>query len=239
VLCFGLVMTGTVSAQSDAYTYAFDVSQKEVSFDHLVSIENSGLINGVEYLIPFKGFTTHPFFDSNTGSKGEVFYNQQLYKEVTLLYDLFGDNLVLRYLNPNKTYSLIQLRKEKIDYFNLPAHRFRRYEGSASEKVINATEGFHEVLFDGNAISLLVKRKKLNKVVDGRVEYIPENLYYFLRDNQWTLVTGKSSVYNIDKQHKEEISSFVKNNRIRVSKKKDDDLVKLAAYIDNLIKKNP
>lgn len=61
------------------------------------------------------------FLWENNWSKGSVSYDGNTYNEVSILYNLVTDEVII--LHTNKV-AKVQLIKEKVDAFSLPGHSF-------------------------------------------------------------------------------------------------------------------
>src|ERR1044072_745692 len=76
------------------YRRAFD---QTVSYNHSLSTRTYGLYTGILYVRDYYNVKGHPFFQTDSFQKAEVFYNGVLYKNVDLLYDLSHDNVIVKY----------------------------------------------------------------------------------------------------------------------------------------------
>ena len=191
----------------------------EVWFDKQVGLENSGLFNGHEYLFPFRGASTHPFFFAEGGSKGEVFYNHQWYPEIFLMYDLFTNEVILKHQTNGLT-KLMCFDQNDLDSFTLFDHHFLKINGQ-----------FYDVLFKGTDWALLATRKKSRQVISGSVEF-EEELNYFIQQAQGlTLFSGKKTFMSLCPQHVD-LQDFINKNKIRLGQKNEKDLVLICQFIE-------
>lgn len=206
----------------------FYYAGKEIWFDHRVGIRNTGLVNGQEYHMPFQSTFTHPFFESRESSLGDVVCGHQLFKEIPLMYDVYQDQLVYKQMKANGLYDLIQLDRENIQEFSLMLHTFRKLMMPGAQR----GEEFFDILFEGNNTSLVVKRKKTDKINESRrkLEYVVADQPYLVRGGQWTMLNNKKSIYRM--AEKKSVRHFLKLNRIKVNQLKDKDLIKTAAFLD-------
>ena len=93
-----------------------------LAYNNSVATKTFGLYTGRLYVRDYYNVKGHPFFQTDSFQKGEVFYNGVLYKNVDLLYDLSHDNVIVKY---SEDVNLV-LVPEKTGYFNLPGHSFIR-----------------------------------------------------------------------------------------------------------------
>src|SRR6188768_2996576 len=96
VRCMAMVTSTLSSTPLFAQENQLAAESPDLWFDQIVTIENSALINGLEYTIPFKGFQTHPFYQSADGERTTITYDGDVYRNVTLLYDAYSDEVILK-----------------------------------------------------------------------------------------------------------------------------------------------
>jgi hypothetical protein len=195
----------------------------ETWFDSIIGSENSGIVNGREYQVSFKGFQTHPFFEKEA-TTASVEYNKNTFKNIFILYDIFSDELVLLHKHSNGL-AYIQLDKEKLGGFEIYKRRFKK---------INNT--FCELLFERENFSLVARRMKVKKVTGSTVDYERSDRVYLVANDQWRWLTGKKSFLRAleSKPQRKRLSEFLRSNKIRVSKITDPELRKVAEYIYQL-----
>jgi hypothetical protein len=207
--------------------------QKEIWFDKLVGPENTGLLNGREYFISFPGASSHPFFGSREVTGEKLVFHSQLYVNVPLLYDIFNDEIILRHLDKRNQFTMIALDKDRVESFTLYGHFFKkiRLKGASEPHLAN---GFFDVLFAGDNISLIAKRRKTSYANVGKRDYQEDAGYFFMKGERWTPLGGKKSFYTLSPAHKMQILNFIKSQKIKVGKKNEADLIKLANYCNAL-----
>lgn len=225
------------SAYPQLQTYAAltVTDRNEIWFDRIVGLENSGLINGQEYAIPFRGATTHPFYQFTDGTRGWVVYNKSRFSDVGLLYDIFNDNLVLKYQRRDGFLSLIQLDKARIDSFNIYNHHFRKFD--ISDAAARLAPGFYDVLYDSKTLSLVARRTKETHIVSAsRIDYDQADRYYFIDRGKWIRLGGRTSLSALlsTPEERKKLSAYIRANHIRIGKRRDEDLKKIASFCQSL-----
>ena len=234
IILFSLlyVLIEPVCAQ-DKYPYSHTLIQKEIWFDSIVGFENSGIINGPEYFIPMQGSTSHPFYGSRDLSPEWVLFKGQHYGDVALMYDIYGDILILRHRDKNGIFVLIQLEKENVDAFTLYGHQFKKTLVVDSYDKIQPPR-FFDILFEGEKMDLIAERKKTIRVIDSRSEYQYEEKFYFLKNNRLIPLTRKKNVYisveGYDNQKKTQ--DFINKKKLNIRNEKDLQLI--AVFCDSL-----
>jgi hypothetical protein len=208
--------------------------QKEAWFDKTIGHENTELINGSEYFIPFQATSTHPFFGSRELTSEQVLLDGQLYTNVPLLYDIYSDILVLRFRDKNGLFTLIHLDEKKVESFTLYNHHFRKMDHPKYSESAKGN-GYYDILYEGKKIMLVAKRTKARSAGTAKAEYEVDEKYYLIRQNQWSHASGTGSFYEFIKDKKKQVLSFVKIKKIKVRKKDEKDLVTLTSFCDSLI----
>jgi hypothetical protein len=229
----GLLSSESGHAQGIPQAAPLSYDQKEVWFDKIVGIENSGLLNGHEYSIAFPGATSHPFFGSRELTNERVIFHSQQYMNVPMLYDIYTDVLVLRHRDSRGLFSLIELDKRHVKSFTLYGHQFRRMSNRASAEP-HLADGFFDVLFDGKAMKLVAKYRKSSYANNGLRDYAEDVRYFFVLNDEWSEVRNNNSMMKLMPSDKKRIQAFIKGQRIKVNKRNHDQLIALATYGDTL-----
>lgn len=193
------------------------------------------LFNGKEYheyLLPFK--EGQPYFFSNIFSKGTVSYEGKTYENVSILYNLVTDQVViLKYSG----FSKIQLLKERVDAFSLSGHYFINIQnGSLSSPALRP--GFYDIVASGK-VSLLVKRtKRIQTDTKETVEIkVLSKDHFFLRNkNVYSEVDTKNAFLKQLKAKRKEIQQFIKQNGIRYRKNPEEAMVRILEYYNQIMK---
>jgi hypothetical protein len=230
---FGLLQFSDAYSQQRSVAQPLVYDQKEIWFDNIVGPENTGLLNGREYFIAFPGASSHPFFGSREVTNERLVFHSQLYVNVPLLYDIYADELILRHRDKRNQFAMITLDKDRVESFTLYNHSFKRKElkGAAEPHL---AKGFFDVLFEGDEISLLAKRRKTSYANVGVRDYEEDSRFFLAKGDQWTELGGKKSFYALSPRYKTQIQDFIKSQKLKVGKKNEADLIKVAKYCDTL-----
>jgi len=231
ILCSLLFVPGGQVYAQQKLSAVTTLLSKEIWFDKQVGFENSGIVNGPEYLIPMQGSTTHPFYGSRDLSLESVVFNGQRYGNVALMYDIYSDVLILRHRDKNGIFVLIKMDKEYVDSFTLYGHQFKKISIADSNKR-KLTSQFFDVSFDGETIDLIAKRKKTTHVVGSRPEFVYDEKFYIHYNNELTPVNSKKSIYQLVYGGEKIIQEYINKNKFNFRVEKD--LVQIAAFCDSL-----
>lgn len=231
-----VVLIGSVlssSAQQQQFPALTNADSAEVWFDQIVDPASAAIVNGPEYRVAFQGSASHPFFVSQESDRTYVQYDHDLYRNVDLLYDSYGDILVYKFVAADKVL-FIKLDHKLVEHFSLHEHVFKKYE----EGIRAGTGVYFDVLFEKNEFAVVVKRRKLERLEGRQSNYVEDDVHYILDNGRWARITGNGSfAKTIPKDQRKELTAFVKSNQINVRKRKDEDLRKLGAFCYSLKEK--
>jgi len=194
--------------------------------------ENLRLFNGQQYIRTSHGIAGSPFFLSDSLLPGTVYYEDRLYSNQLLRYDMVIDNLIIpSYRGDNE----LQLVPEKLSYFTLLDHAFIRIVAdSATPSFI--TTGYYERMNEGKLI-LLAKRSKLvqNSHSGGDVTSYKDYVYYYAwRDNKFYRIDDKKELLALMEDKEPQVNQFIKDNKLKFKKSREADYMQLAAYYSKL-----
>lgn len=209
--------------------------QKEDWFDFAVGRENTGLINGQEYFIPFQGFNTNPFFGSLALTKEILEIDGRKYYNVSLLYDTYSDVVVLRIKDKSNLFAMVKLDNERVQSFTLQGHSFQKMTNPLLQR--KSKEGFYDLLYKGTCLTLLCKRSKSN-FMDGQQEkYRIEDKYYLVFNSQWSKLSSFKDFYELKGTQKRDITTLLKSRKIKARKMAEKDLIDVASFCNSRMEK--
>ncbi len=232
----GLSFTQLCYSQQLANSRPLVYDKKELWFDEIVTLENTNLINGPEYFISFQGGATHPFFGLMESSSNELWFDQQYYGNVHLLYDTYTDILVLRQRDKNGLFVMIELEQDKIKGFTINQHHFIKLTNPKQFRG-RTDNGYYDMLFEGNHIKLVAKRNKSQYKNDTnmRIEYQLDDHYYLIKNSQWIPIAGLRNILTALEENKNEIKAYIKTHKIRTRKIKESDLKLVVGFCDQFL----
>ena len=220
--------------ESDSLLYK-KAKEYAVSLYHENIKNESGLYNGSQYVVYAQTIQDGiPFFEITQPSNGNVTYWGVEYKNVPLLYDILKGEIIT--VVPSTNY-LIKLNTEKVSSFEVLNHKFIRIAKDSSNK--NIKTGFYDVLYDGQTAVYKKEIKTLNEDLSSgklRTFILDENAFFIKKNNVFFTVSNKSSLLDILKDKKKEVQEFIRKNKLKIRKDKDNALPKIAAFYDEISK---
>jgi len=193
------------------------------------------IFNGKEYISPDKYYLKgHPFFQSSEEQDGDVYYDNFLYTNIPLLYDVTLDQIVL----PAPAGSLLfKLENQKVASFKVHGHTFiRLVTDSVAQSAIRT--GFYDVLVDGKTKALAKRIKEPAEDITERGmegSFLVKDKFFVFKNERYFPVSTKKSLLKIFAENKKELQKFIRSQRLSFKKEnREASLVKLVQYYNNL-----
>jgi hypothetical protein len=230
----------TVQAQTsrDDSAYYEKAVANTIAIYHRNVGDQSGLFNGRQYAgYPYSfqlgGF---PFFLTNETGKGSIVYDSVLYDDVQLRYDEVAELVIFQ-----DTKHQIQLNTDKVSRFSIEGNNFIRVEKDDSLSNSIFRTGFYNLLYDGKvqAVKKEVKviREELRSNTEGILRFVDISTYYYIKkNNEYFPVKNRSAILDIFKDRKKEILQYIKANKLKFRKDRDNTIIKVSAWYDQLTK---
>ena len=202
-------------------------------FDKAIG-EQSHLYNGKEYInYPYQFSDGHPFFLWDNWQKGTILYDGTFYKDVSILYDIVRDAVVILHFN---NFTKISLIKEKVRSFTLPGHTFIQVFADSSNSSFT-TKGFYELLYAGKD-SLLAKRTKKTQILYRQavpeLQVFAKDQYYFKKNNNnYAVNNERSFLHQLDNKRKD-IRKYKKQNSLNFKKDPENTMIKIMSFYDQV-----
>lgn len=193
------------------------------------------IYNGPQYkeLLLHDYDTGHPYFFSDDWENGSVRYDGILFTNVYIKYDITLDQLVIE----NKSGNSIEINKNKVSSFSLAKHDFVKLAGdSLSSAAIPS--GFFEVLYDGSVKAYAQRTKAIQQKIESykNMKIFKEKIrYYIYKDNNYFLVSNKSSLFKIFSDQKALLKKKMSENNISFKGNREHAISQLARFYDESI----
>lgn len=235
ILVCHLLITWYADAQPSKPDTAFLSSAREyeVTLYNQFIHGQSRLYNGSEYRDFFSKNDEHPYFGVDDWTYGDIVYDEELYKNIPLFYDIYHDKVITEHLLNGAKLELIS---EKVQRFSFSGHTFVRLERDEA-KVIG--EGFYDRLYDGPTKVYCRREKQLQHKIESNdiiARFDEKTRIYILRNGTYFPVKKKGSVLDVLSDRKQELKSFLKKNKISFKTDRERAIARLAEHYDSLNK---
>jgi hypothetical protein len=190
------------------------------------------LFNGRLWRSLYSNVIGGEFIFSKDWLNGEVVINDMLFKNVPLRYDIFNDQLIAM-INQG---TFIQLNKELIKGFNLPFKgMLNQFENFGNESG-SSVKGFGQILYKGKIYFIIKQKKQIKKLaVDNKYdEFYQTETLFILKDKIFYRVSGRKDLLKALSEKKEQLKNYIRENKIRIRKKKPETFIPVLKYYDDL-----
>lgn len=215
------------SANSSAYNNTNTYFKNEIGDKSLLYI-------GKEYPPYRSGIQGTQFFLSPQMQNGTIFYDHVLFENVPFLFDLVRHDVVINRFEDNTRMKLIS---EKIGYFIIADHRFEnlKFRGSDTQEFEN---DFFDVVFDGKADVLVDRIKKIEMTLspEDPPRFNERDKFFIRNDRGIYPIDDTKSVLKALSDKKDQVKTFIRKNKFKFKGNAEEEIVKIAAYYESLIK---
>jgi hypothetical protein len=175
----------------------------------------------------------HPYFPADDWTFGMIVYDEDVYDNVPLMYDISQDKVLTEHVLNG---SVMELVAKKVDRFTMEKHVFVRLGKDDQDKI---SEGFYEMLYPGLS-KVYVKHEKV------RQEFIRTNelfarfdtktKYFIFRDGTYFNVQSKGSVLRVFSDQKQDIKKFIAKNSLSFKNDRGKAMAQIAEFYDSQTK---
>jgi len=222
---------GQVSKVDTAFVAAAR-QYKESLFEKDIK-EQSRLYNGTEYRDYLAHNDEHPYFGVDDWSFGDVVYDDEIYHNVPLFYDLSRDRVITEHAMSG---SKIELISKKVSRFSINGHQFVRLMRDDGNVI---GEAFYEVLYSGKT-GVYVRREKIlhERAESSQMVYSfdDRNRIYIYKGGIYYPVKSKGGVLDVFRDHQQELKAMLKEENIRFKSNRELATARMAREYDSLIK---
>jgi hypothetical protein len=230
-------LSGGASAQSQQEDSIF----YQAALSHTISVyysqlgDQSQLYNGSLYPgYDFKFREGSPYFLTDKFTGGSVVYDGILFDSLSLLYDDLKRVLVSK-----SDGFVLQFVSERISEFTVSGHHFVRLKADSTNQGLSET-GFYEILYPGRSRVLketFKKTREVPSIYEGLLHYVDETTDYFIRTaNGYKPANSKGEILQVFKDHKKEVQQYMKKNKLKFRSDKENTLIEVAGYYDQIAK---
>ncbi len=196
--------------------------------------ENSRLYNGPEYDQYDSAIKGNAYDDDiNVWKFGSVYYDDVLYNNVLMMYDVYKDCVVVLHYNKASRYTLLN---DKLHYFDLSGHHFVSINVDSLNNP-GIRNGIYNQLCQGKTEVLAKRSKTIQIGTTGNLEsYFTagKNEIYLKKGNVYYNINGIPSIIKALQDKKKQVQFFISDNRINYKADPEQALVKIASYYDHL-----
>lgn len=170
----------------------------------------------------------HQFLFSELFLPGALTVRGKEFPDVSLKYDAFKDELLI----PLKTGRILQLNKEMVDSFSIFWQNKKYIFTKRGED--NQT-GYINIIYEGSSTLYVKYTKKIELLADqGKFDrFYQTSQTYYVKDSIVHPITSRRDLIKILKDDKDLIRSFLRKNKLKISKNNPETFIPLIQYLDN------
>lgn len=183
----------------------------------------------------YRRINGNQFLFTNLFLPGTISLNGYVYNNILLRYDINSDEIMI----PAGPDEITQLNKEVVDSFSLSfderEYKFIKTDGDTLNS-LKDFNGYLYVLYKQES-ALYIKYKKniapgITATSDG--DFFQTHKVFLLKDRKTFLITSKKELFNVLKDHSDVLKSFIKENRLKVSKKSPESYSPVIRHYDDI-----
>lgn len=230
---FLISFTWSFSQKGEDTTFLSAAIQNSIGLYQKAIGGQAKLYNGSKYQAPEHAVDEHPYFFSDDWIMGDVFYDDEWFGNVPLMFDLHSGQLIAEHLSSGHP---IRLVNEKLSHFSLAGHTF--------EKIVNESVGgslplttFYDILYPGETKVIAWYQKFVRDLIESHDivrTFEARTRYFIFKNGVFFPVKSKASVLKILSDKKKDLKKFLKANRIQFSDNRESAMKKLAGFYDTL-----
>jgi len=194
--------------------------------------ERQLLFNGTEWKNEFRRIEGDQFLFANYFLPGSVSLNGRTFNNVQIKYDIHSDELLIQ----RNHEQIVCLNKEMVDSFKFDfdnsTYRFKKINENPSAGPI----GYVNILYEGKSTLFVKYEKKISTEItkerDG--EFYQVYTIYFERNGILFTLKGVKDFYNIAGSERINIQNFIKENKLKVSRKTPASFAPVIRFYDSL-----
>ncbi len=204
------------------------IKEQFEQFDDLFGLDPK-LINGVMYRVEFPDIKGHPFLDEEYFSNGSIQIEDQWFNGVELAYNIYSQNIVLKYQNFFGGSENIELHNEFIRGFRLGSRKFEKQDFPLTG------EQFFQVIDAGKLKCYYHWTKSINESVNPYAFYEPSRKFYLFKDDQLYSFRFKRDFIRIfSEEVRRSIKKHFKKAGIRLKYISDSEMLEVLNYCNQL-----
>ena len=184
------------------------------------------LYNGAEYIYAYQGVKGHPYFKTDTLQNGLLFYDDVLYRDIPLKYDVVTGEVVIM----GRQQRLIRLVPEKLQYFSIGSDFFIHIRKDSGAQLL-PEPGFYQVLYEGPLTALVSRKKRPIRSLKAEDPYMFANYnrYYIRKDSIYYEIGSRRDLVSLFND-KQEISNYLRTTRANFKKNREETILKAVSY---------
>lgn len=217
-ITFFIICLGSMSAQ-----------ESQPSIDNFANNyqQKTGIYSALYYGLEYEGYASaksHPFFEDKQYVKARLLYQQTIYPEVNLRYDMHRDELIVQ----SHDLRNIVLFPQKVEYAELHGKHIIYFQ---ADTLPGCPASGYYILLHANNCKVMEKRIALLKEQLSQREIIRrfdlKTNFYLLIDGRYLLIKNQKGLLNALQPFDKELKRFISANHLKFRKDTESFLVRV------------
>lgn len=206
-------------------------------FDNVIGKENLVINNGTRHTNYDRTLNNKDrYYNTDLLTTGSINYDNQDYFEITLKYDIYKDELILKYYGESD-YTEINLIKDKVGSFKINDENFINLNIN-NQLPSNSRGGYYEQNLVAKNFTFYIKhykeKKEILKSNGVFIEYFYQNEFMLFIDNKFNIINTKKEILNLFPDYKSKINDYYLMNRNLKKENETKFMKNLMRYINSL-----
>jgi len=194
--------------------------------------KNQDLYNGKVWINKHRRINGDPYLFANYFLPGTVSANGKIYKNLTIRYDIFSDEITI----PVNRQEILQLNKEMIDSFTLSFENqvFKFIQIRDTLNRIDGYKGYINVLYQQKSALFIKYIKLITPEITDKSDgnFLQTRRIFIVKDGIVSQIGSVNDLYKVLKTDKTQAKEFLKKNKLKISKDKPESFIPLIRYYD-------
>lgn len=192
------------------------------------------LHNGRTYAFTLSNGTIgHPFLHTQNYASGYVIIKNEKFKDILLNYDIYNQELILKYKDLHGAFNFIKLSKAWLRGFYLHNDAFVLIEAEDGQK-----QFFQVIGQDGLQILYQWQKKMSLSMQTGSKNYQfldPEKIMYLFSNKEFfRFKNNKSFIAYFEPSLRDYLKEYLSQNKINVKKASDEEMLNLITFCSRI-----
>jgi hypothetical protein len=194
--------------------------------------DQSSIYNGLFHYSYSSYIEGNAYFLIDSFYKGAVVYENILYKDIFMKYDVVADQLVVK---ANEQTSMpLSLYSPRVKEFSFSGLKF--FYNDKTNGITSLANGFYLELVKGNATAICKTTKIISEIVSANDilrKFEERKLYYIIKNNHPYLIRRKKDLLNTLKDQKDAIQKFMRKKKLIFRRNKEGTIISVTEFYNN------
>ena len=195
------------------------------------------LFSGTTYSFNRKDTKGHPFIYTDSWQTGDVFIYDRVFFDIEMKLDIYNDVLLLNHKGARNPHQAIILNDPSLRGGVLSGRFFIKIQTQEADS-LKVREGYYELVYHEKSTVLVKHRKTIDSSLkfgtDLHEEYVSDANCFLIINGKASRINNRKALVKALSKHNAAIKRFIKDNRIKYSNQKLENIIKVVRFYDSL-----